>query len=254
MEKLSVALITRNEESVIERCLESLKWVDEIVVLDGYSTDKTVSICRKYTDKIYQKEFESFPKERDFVLQKTNHRWVLSVDADMFFPTEICTEIRGILANSPTADAYVCRGLTVFLNKEIRHCSWFDYKYIRLFNKEKGSYDLTYTALDVFNVRGKKGKLKHFLYHYAKESYIDYFGKIKRLSYLTALEYDRKGVRISVGNFWWYFLLKPACVFAFKYGWKRGFLDGTVGLIVCINSAISYYVAYAALWDLQRKR
>ena len=254
MEKLSVALITKNEEKVIGQCLESLKWADEIVVLDGFSTDSTVETCKKYTDKIYQKEFESFPKERDFVLKKTNYKWVLSVDADMYFPPEICEEIKNVLYRGPEFDGYLCRGLTIFLDKEIKHCSWFDSRYLRFFNKEKGSYDFNYEALDIFYVKGEKGHLKNFFLHYAKESFLDYFGKIKRLSYLTALEYKNKGVRITSYNYPWFFFIKPMCIFLYKYVWKRGFMDGPVGLIVCINSAISYYVAYAALWDTQRKQ
>jgi glycosyltransferase involved in cell wall biosynthesis len=253
MEKLSVALITKNEEKVIGQCLECLKWADEIVVLDGFSTDSTVEICQQYTKNIYQKEFESFPKERDFILKKTSHKWVLSVDADMYFPPEICEEIRDILVKGPKYDGYLCRGLTIFLDKEIRHCSWFDSRYLRFFNKEKGSYDLNYVALDLFYLKGAKGHLKNYFLHYAKESFIDYFGKIKRLSYLTALEYQNKGVKIAGHSFFWFFFSKPMGIFLYKYIWKRGFMDGPEGLIVCINSAISYYVAYAALWDIQRK-
>jgi len=253
MEKLSVALITKNEESTIANCLESLKWADEIVVLDGFSTDKTVEICKRYTDKIYQKKFESFPHERQFVLEKTSHKWVLSVDADMVFPQAICEEIQEILRSEIKVDAFLTAGLTVFLNKEVRYCSWFDKRYTRFFNKEKGSYDLNYSVLDVFQIKGPKGKMKNFFYHYAKEDFIDYFGKIKRISYLTALEYKMKGVKINSLNVVYYLLIKPILIFFYKYFYKRGFLDGTVGLIVCINSAISYFVAFAALWDIQRK-
>ena len=94
MEKLSVALITKNEAGSTGRCLESLKWADEIVVLDGYSTDNTLEVCRQYTDKIFQKEFESFPVERDFILRMTSNKWVLSVDSDMYFPPDFEKEVR----------------------------------------------------------------------------------------------------------------------------------------------------------------
>lgn len=254
MHKLSIALITKNEETTIARCLESLKWADEIVVLDGYSTDKTVEICRKYTDKIYQKAFESFPIERDFVLKKTSNAWVMAVDADMYFPPEICQEIKAILSQESIAfDAFYMKGLTVFLGKEIRHCGWFDCRYLRFFNKEKGAYDTKiYTVLDLFNVPGPKGRLKNYFMHYAKETFVEYYGKIKRTSYLTALEYKNKGLRITSFNAFFWLLIKPFIIFLYKYIYKRGFLDGVVGLIVCVNSAISYYVAYAALWEIQK--
>ncbi|HCG76367.1 MAG: glycosyltransferase family 2 protein [bacterium (Candidatus Ratteibacteria) CG_4_9_14_3_um_filter_41_21] len=253
MEKLSVAIITKNEEKSIGRCLESLKWVDEIVVLDGYSTDRTVKICKNYTNKIYQKQFESFPVERDFVLKKTSHRWVLSVDADMYFLPEICEEIKTVLKSDIKYDAFLMRGLTVFLGKEIRHCGWFDLRYLRLFNKEKGNYDLNLKCIDPFIIKGEIGYLKNHFIHYGGDSFSEYFGKIKRYSYLTALEYKTKGLRIQPYNCLFYLFLKPLLVFIYKYIVKRGFLDGIVGFLVCVNSAITYFASYSTFWDIQRK-
>ena len=254
MEKLSVAIITKNEEKNIARCLESLQWADEIVVLDGFSTDGTVDVCKKYTDRIYQKQFETFPRERDYILRKTANRWVLSVDADMYFPPEICEEIRGILSREPRYDAYLMRALTIFLGKRIKHSSWYDFRYLRLFNKEKGSYDLRLKVLDPFVIKdGHIGHVQAHFVHYGGDSFIDYFGKIKRYSYLTALEYQGKGLKINASNSFYYLFCKPFLIFAYKYIWKRGFLDGSAGLLICINSAISYYAAYATLWDIQRK-
>lgn len=253
MEKLSVAIITKNEERNIGRCLESLKWADEIVVLDGYSTDKTVEICRKYTDKIYQKEFETFPREREYILKRTSYKWVLSVDSDMYFPSEICEEIKDMLKQVPKYDAYLMKGLTIFLGSEIRHCSWYDPRYLRLFNKEKGYYDLSLKVLDVFKTYGKVGKLKNHFIHYGGESFAAYFVKMARTASLTAEEYQTKGVKIRHYNWIWYFGFKPLLAFLHKYIIKRGFLDGIVGFLVCVNSAISYYAPLAILWDRQRK-
>jgi len=254
MEKLSVALLTKNSEPCIRTCLESLEWVDEIVVLDGYSTDGTIAICREYTEKIFQKPFESFPAERDFVLRKTTHRWVLSVDADMEFPPDFCAEVREILKN-PTHDAYQCRGLTIFLGRKIRHCSWFDNRYVRLFDKEKARYDLSLSILDVVIIAtGRIGRMRNHFIHHQNETFLEYFAKIRRYSELTAREYRSKGVRISALNAPYYLGLKPTLVFLHKYIFKRGFLDGVAGLIVCIDSAISYYAALAALWDDQRNK
>lgn len=254
MRKLSVALITKNNEDCVGKCLESLKWADEIVVLDGHSTDKTLQICRKYTDKIYQKEFESFPVERDYVLKKTSHDWILSVDADMYFPPEVCQEIREVLGKEHDYNGFLMKGLTIFLGTEIRHCGWFSPRYLRLFNKKKGSYDFSYRALDIFQVQGKIGKLKNHFIHYGGDSFEDYFGKIKRYSALTAEEYRIKNVKITPHNWLWYLILKPFLIFFLKYIIKRGFLDGIVGFMVCFNSAVSYYSSYAMLWDHSRKK
>ena len=254
MEKLSVALITKNEADSVARCLESLKWVDEIVVLDGYSTDNTVDICRQYTDKIFQKEFESFPIERDFILQKTTNKWVLSVDTDMYFPPEFEKEVCDIFSKTEVMyDGFLMRGLTIFLGKQIRHCSWFDWRFLRLFNKEKGQYDLKTKAIDPFIVKGPVGRLRSYFTHYGGDSFNDYFGKIKRYSYLGALEYKEKGLELNSLNLFLYLIIKPIVIFLYKYFIRLGFIDGVPGFFVCVNSAISYYVIYATLWDLQRK-
>jgi glycosyltransferase involved in cell wall biosynthesis len=252
MEKLSVALITKNNESCVKRCLQALAWADEIVILDGFSTDKTIEICREFTDKVFQKKFESFPIERDWILGKTSHKWVLAVDADMEFPPEYCAEVREILAG-PTADGYLCRSLTIFLGREIRHCTWFEYRYLRLFNKESGAYDVLLSVWDGFRVKtGRIARMRSHFIHHQDETFLEYFAKIKRYSELTAFEYKHKGVRIGAGNALWYLAAKPLFVFLYKYFYKQGFLDGVPGLIVCLNSAISYYSSYAALWDIQR--
>lgn len=253
MEKLSVAIITKNEDKHIGRCLESLKWADEIVVLDGFSTDNTVNICKKYTDRIYRKRFETFPIERDYVLKKTTNKWILSVDADMYFPPGICEEIKEILKSDINYDAFLMKGLTIFLGKEIRHCGWYDCRYLRLFNKEKGYYDLSLSVLDVFKSEGKVNYLKNHFIHSGGDSFIDYFGKIKRYSYLTALEYKTKKLKLTSQNCIFYLFLKPILIFLYKYILKKGFLDGIIGFLVCVNSAISYFVAYATLLDIQRK-
>ena len=144
-------------------------------------------------------------------------------------------------------------GLTALEGGQNSICGWFDCRYLRFFNKTKGAYDIkTFTVLDLFNVPGPKGRLRNHFMHYAKETFIDYYGKIKRTSYLTALEYKNKGLQITPCNFIFWFLIKPFIIFIYKYIYKRGFLDGVVGLIVCVNSAISYYVAYVALWEIQK--
>jgi glycosyltransferase involved in cell wall biosynthesis len=252
-QKISVAIITLNNEKIIERCLDAVKWVDEIVVLDGYSTDRTIELCRKYTDKIYQKEFENFSIERDYVLKRTSNSWILSLDADMVCTKEFCDEVRNKLVD-PKKDSYRHRVLTVFLGREIRHCSWYDYRFVRLFNKEKGHYNHERVIHDpiIMDNPGKTGKMKFPIMHYPEEDFITYFGKIKRYSFLTAHEYHRRNLRITPGNAAYYWLIKPWLIFFYKYIFKLGFLDGIPGIIVCFNSMISYYVAYASLWDMQR--
>ena len=252
-EKLSVALIAKNAEEHIGLCLSSVKWADEIVLLDGHSSDRTREIAETLAVKVVEKDFESFPVERQYVLTHTSNNWVLSLDADMIVPPPLAKEIQDLLAVGPECDAYLMRCLNHFLGREIQHCSWFDHRFLRLFNKEKGSYDLSLKILDPFICDGKIGKLENFIVHHETESLEEYLQKMIRLfAPYTADEYLNKGVRIRWWNVPWYFTVRPALVFAYKYIWKRGFLDGIPGFLICLNSAILYYFVFSIIWDRQK--
>lgn len=252
-EKLSVAVIAKNAAAHIGLCLRSVTWADEIVLLDGHSTDRTRDIAHSFGATVLEKDFESFPAERAYVLGATSYDWVLSLDADMIVPPALAREIQDLLARGPACDGYRMRCLNHFLGREIRHCSWFDYRFLRLFNKHKGAYDLTAKVLDQFICAGNVGTLKHSLVHHQTETLEQYLEKMTHLFVpLTADEYINKGVRIGWWNIPWYFLLRPWFTFVYKYIWKQGFLDGVPGLLICLNSAISYYFIFSIIWDRQK--
>ena len=252
-ESLSVALIAKNAADHIGMCLRSVSWADEIVLLDGHSTDSTREIAKSFGAKVLEKDFESFPAERHYVLQHTSHNWVLSLDADMVVPTPLAKEIRDLLARGPVFDGYLMRCLNHFLGIEIKYCSWFDYRFLRLFNKQKGAYDLTTKVLDHFRCTGKVGKLRNYLVHHQTETLEGYLKKMTHLfAPLTADEYITKGIRIRWWNIPWYFGLRPWLTFMYKYIYKLGFLDGIPGLIICLNSAILYYFVFSIIWDRQK--
>ena len=234
-------------------CLRSVSWADEIVLLDGHSTDNTREIATAFGAKVLEKDFESFPAERAYVLRHTAHDWVLSLDADMIVPEPLAQEIQGLLARAPTCDCYYLRCLIHFLGREIRHCSWFDHRFLRLFNKQKGGYDLSAKVLDQFICSGRIGKLNNFLVHHQTESLEAYLQKMtSRYAPYTADEYLTKRIRVQWWNAPWYLLLRPGITFVHKYIWKRGFLDGIPGLIICFNSAILYYFVFSIIWDRQK--
>lgn len=252
-EKLSVAIMAKNAAEHIGLCLGSVSWADEIVLLDGHSTDGTREIAARFGAAILQKDFVSFPADRQYLLDHTSHDWVLSLDADMIVPPPLAREIRDLLARGPDCDGYRMRCLNHFLGREIRHCSWFDYRFLRLFNKRRGGYDLSKKVLDHFLCTGVAGRLTHHLIHHQTESLEEYLQKMTRLfAPYTAEEYMAKGVRVTWWNAGWYFGLRPCLTFAYKYVWKCGFLDGLPGLLICLNSAIGYYFAFSILWDRQR--
>lgn len=256
MERISAALMVKNEEKYIRRCLESLTWVDEIVILDGFSTDHTVEIAREFTDKIYQGEFIGFPAERQFLLSKCSNQWVFMVDADMVVPKELKEEILKIFSQ-PVDEfaAFKLRFLNIYLGRQIRHCGWFELNNIRIVNKNKGVFDTHLKFLDEFQAKGKCGVMKNYLLHFTyNNSLSEHVRRLDRYSTLNGYDLKNKGCRISYFNLPVYFIFKPMLVFLYKYFYKRGFLDGIPGLILCLMSSISYQLAYFKLWDLQRQK
>ncbi len=255
MNKISVVILTKNEEKYIRNALESVKWLDEIIIVDGFSTDRTLEIAREFTDKIYQKNFTSFPEQRQDALKFTSNAWVFMVDADMVVPQELKEEI--LQQFSRPVDEYAAfnlRFLNIYLGKKIKHCGWYDPNNTRLFNKEKGNYNTRLKYLDTFMPKGKIGLMKNHILHFGLENVSEYVIRLERYSTLNAEDLMIKGYRISGFNIFFYFLIKPTLVFLYKFIYKRGFLDGIEGLMVCLTSAISYCISYLKLWEIQRKR
>src|SRR2546428_6634039 len=152
MSKLSAYVITYNEEAKIRDALESIKWVDEIVVLDSHSTDRTEQICKEYTGRFYQCDFEGFGKLRNQALALVTHDWVFSLDADERVTDELREEIRRELASGPRADAFFVPRKNFFLGRWIRHCGWYpDYRQPQFFNKHRLRYrdDLVHEGFDL---------------------------------------------------------------------------------------------------------
>ncbi|MHB9155610.1 MAG: glycosyltransferase family 2 protein [Endomicrobiales bacterium] len=249
MEKLSAALIVKNQEEHIEECLSSLKWADEIVILDGMSTDRTVEICRRFTGRVFQREFTSFNEERQAVLEKTANRWVFMVDGDMVVPEPLAREIRRVL-EAPQCAAYAMRALTFLFGRPIRRCGWFEPDFLRLFDKEKGGYDTRLKYIDHFIVReGETGVLENHLIHYGYKDLAEYLNKINRYTTLDAQDLHLKGRTMPPGKA----IVKPVFIFLYKYFYRRGFLDGVPGLIISLLSSFTYLISYFKLWELRRK-
>lgn len=251
MEKLTVALLVKDQEKHIGACLESVKWADEIVILDGDSTDGTVAICRRYTDKIYRKAFEGFNIERDFLLTKAANKWVFFIDSDMVITPELAAEIKGVMAN-PACSGYLLKGLTMYLGRGIRHCGWFDPIYLRLFNKEKGGYDRKMKYIDNFIVsEGPVGELKNHFIHQGYRDITEHMTKMNRYTTLDAMDLEAKGLVLTPFNAVYYLALRPLLVFAHKYFYKTGFLDGYPGFVVSALSAVTYMVSAMKLAEKQ---
>ncbi len=245
--KLSVAIITWNEEANIRRTLESVAWADEIIVVDSGSIDRTVAICREYTDKIVHQDWLGFARQKNLAIDKATGDWVLSLDADEPVEPALVEELRGILAAPQALDGYRIPRKTFFLGKQIRYGGWYPDRNLRLFRKGAGRFEER-AIHEAIKVQGAVGNTRHAILHYAYPDLASYMSSINKYSTLAVTVMTEKGVtRFKAG--WVNILFRPVGTFVIKYFLRLGFLDGKHGLI--LNLFHSYYVfaKYAKAWE-----
>jgi glycosyltransferase involved in cell wall biosynthesis len=243
MEKISAIVIAGNEEDNIADCLESIRWADEIIVVNSESKDRTVEIARQYTDKVFVRRWEGYASQKKFSLQQANNEWVLSIDADERVSPELRDEILNL--DFSKADGFYIPRRNYFLGKVMRSCGWSPDYQLRLFRKSKTTLS-DRMVHERFIVEGKKGNLKNELLHFTHTSLKSTFDKINEYSSLEAVEKSTKikmnGVRI---------FFKPIWEFFHHYIIRYGFTDGVHGLMVSIIHAITKVEVYMKIWEIQ---
>lgn len=238
---ISGCVITYNEEDNIRECLESLSFCDEIVVVDSFSTDRTLEICRDYTSKIYEHRYEGNIAQKNFAAQKVKNQWVLSLDADERVSPQLREEIvRELSKGFGGYSGYLVKRHVYYLGKWINHCGWYpDYK-LRLFNKEHGHFAGS-EPHDMFITNGKVGKLRGEIYHFPCASLSEHIGTVDKYSSITAANISP----CSTGKAAALLVLSPLVKFLEMYVVKGGFLDGVQGFIICVISSFSRFLRYA---------
>ena len=248
MIKFSATIITFNEERNIERCLKSLiPVVDEIVVVDSYSTDKTKEICLKHNVKFIEKSFLGYVEQKNFALQQTTHNYIVSLDADEALSEELQNAIIA-LKKSWKFDGYYCNRYNNFCGQWIKHSDWYPDKKIRVFDKQK----IKWKGLEVhekiaFNKKGTKaGYLKGDILHYNYKSYSEYNLQIHHFSSLSAKAYYKLGKKAP----FWKIVFNPSWAFFKSYFLRLGFLDGFNGFVICVQTANITFLKYTKLREL----
>ena len=249
--KLSVAIITHNEEKNIRRTLESVAWADEIIVVDSGSTDNTVAICREYTDKVVNQDWLGFARQKNLAIDRATGDWVLSLDADEPIESALAEEIRGIIAGPDALDGYRIPRKTFFLGKQIRYGGWYPDRNLRLFRKNAGRFEER-AVHEAIKVQGAVGNTRHAILHYAYNDLAAYMSSINKYSSLAVTVMAEKKISRFKSS-WVNILFRPAGTFMIKYFLRLGFLDGKHGLI--LNFFHSYYVfaKYAKAWEYRSR-
>jgi glycosyltransferase involved in cell wall biosynthesis len=246
MTRVSVAIITKDEEANIRECLESVKWADEIVVVDNGSTDHTLNICREYQAQLYQEEWKGYAGQKNSAIAKTLNEWVLSIDADERVTPALRQEIAKIIAEGPDRDGYYIARKNFFLGRWIRRCGWYPDFNLRLFRKSRGKF-LERAVHERIAITGKLGYLEHPLEHWTYRSLSDFLTRMDRYSTLAAREMAKEGKRFRFYDA----LLRPPFTFVQMYILRGGFKEGYLGFILSMLYSFYTLVKYSKLREFQ---
>lgn len=249
-ERISACVIVFNEERKIRRCLESLTWCDEIVVLDSFSTDRTIEICREYTDRIFQHVWLGYVGQRNKIRELARYPWVLNLDSD----EEVSPELRNeIIAEFETGTGpirgYEFPRLVYYLGRWIRHGEWYPDVKLRLFHRDFGRSEGE-EPHDKVVVNGQVKRLRAPIWHYTYDDLRDHMDTLDRFSTISARQKFLTKPRFTPLDL----LVRPPLRFLKGYFLKRGFLDGWHGLVVAGISAFGVFLKYAKLWELDLHR
>lgn len=237
-------VITYNEETNIERCLASLSFADEIVVVDSFSTDRTVELARRFTDKISQREFVGYADQKNAAMALASNDWVLVVDADEVVSDQLAAEIRRAVETERYA-AYRMPRLSYFGGKAIRHCGWYPDYVVKLMRRSKSSYP-DRLVHETPEVDGCVGTLKNDLLHYTYRDLDQFCRKVIAYSRAAAEQKMRDGERFRLSKL----VFAPVVTFLKKYIVQQGFRDGLRGLVICVMSQFGVFLRYAMLWEM----
>lgn len=245
---LSVIIITKNEASHIGRCLESIVWADEIIVLDSGSEDDTVSICRQYTDKVYETDWPGFGLQKQRALDKATGDWILSVDADEVVTSELRVEIEAALQQG-YYNGYEIPRLSSYCGRQIRHGGWWPDYVRRLFRRQKGQFSDSLVHEKIV-VEGAIGRLATPLLHESFVNLEEVLHKVDSYSTLNAKMLFERGVKSSLSKA----IIKALWNFFRTYIVKLSILDRSQGLMLALSNAEGTYYKYAKLLELQKNQ
>ena len=242
--QVSAVIITKNEEANLAACLESLAWADEIVVLDCGSTDRTVEIARRYTDRIHVEEWRGYGPQKSRAVELARGEWILSVDADERVTPELAKETRRVI-EVPGHGAFAVRRRNIYRGRWIRHGGWWPDRVVRLFRKGEARFsgDMVHESLAV---PGSVGRLRGVLLHESFRSAADFLERALRYAPLGAADRHSRGRTASA----WTAFTHASFEFLKTYVLQRGFLDGAAGLLVAASNAVGTFYRYMILREM----
>ncbi len=249
-QKISAVIITYNEKGYIEKCIASVAFADEIIVVDSYSSDGTYEyLCAHPKVKVIQHPFQDFTKQKTFAMKQASNDWILFLDADEVVPAGLRKEIVKVTNQPSPHVAYWFYRKFMFKNTHLRFSGWQTDKNYRLFRKSKVRFCQKRKVHECLEVQGSSGVLSKRLLHFSYKKYEDYKEKMLRYGQLKARQCHENGKQAVPLKL----MVAPIWKFLYNYTVRLGLLDGRKGIIICYLNALSDLERYREFRQLNRK-
>ena len=246
MNMISVTIITKNEEKNIRRCLKSIQWADEIVIVDTFSGDRTVEICREFTDNVFQESWLGYGPQKNLCASKATNRWVLNLDADEVISSECAVEIQKILSGQPKFSLYRFPRKNFIANRWVRYAGWYPDLIARLYDKDRVSFSESMVHERLIP-DGIGGVINRPIFHYSFDGMEDYIERQNRYSSLYAEEKKRLNSEVN----WTHLYIRPVWAFIRTYFFRQGFREGFLGVFLALVVMFYTYLKYAKTRSIQ---
>src|ERR1043166_632869 len=244
---ISVLLPTFNNAGTVRATLESIRWADEILVVDSFSTDSTLDICREYGARIIQHEYIQSAKQKNWAIPQCSHEWILEIDSDEVLENGAAEELRRQINEAPAeVHAFALRRKNHVLGEWVRVASLYPDWQTRIFRRATGRYEDKEVHAHI-RVPGRIMNLNHAILHYGMTSLGKQLSNVDRYSRYQADELRKRGKRFR----WSQMVFRPPAVFGYYYFWKRGFLAGARGLWLAAIATTFDFWTHAKLWEIE---
>ena len=247
MTKITAIIPTFNEQERIKNSLNSAQFAHEVIVIDSFSTDDTISIVKKSNAILLQRKFDNFSKQKNYAIQHASFDWIVWIDADEVLTKDLQQEIKDAVENPKENVGFYMYRIFFFKGKKMRFTGTQNDKLIRLFNRKYCHYEGI--VHEKIIAKGKLGVLKNKILHYSYISFDRYIVKLNQHSALKAQELYNKGLIITP----FHLIIKPIARFIKHYFIKLGILDGFYGFIISFALSYGVLVRYIKLWNLKQK-
>jgi len=245
MNKLSVVVLTKNEEKRIAKCLDSVKWADEIIVADDESSDGTLEIVKRYTDKIFVKKMDIEGKHRNWAYSQAKNTWVLSLDADEIVTPELKDEIQKVLSVDPKENGFTIPRRNYIGDYWVKYGGWYPSPQLKLFRKDKFRYEEVSVHPRAF-MDDPCGHLKGDIIHYSYRSLEDFLSKLNNQTTREAEKWFNQNKPMRLGRFIW----RSIDRFFRSYLGKKGHKDGFMGFVVAYYASLYQFISYLKYREL----